>query len=324
MKHLLWGCLAAFFLMGEMAAAQSRMLVIHSYDKDLAWTQQCDQGIASILSPSAELRRVYLDTKRIPVSEFQARADAAFDVFKEYRPDLVMLGDDNALSLLGPRIAASGVHVVYFGINNNPRLYFEQLPDNVTGVIERIPVFPWVRLIKDFMPDAYNILVLMDDSTTAQALIRNVFRGKRRILFDGRFVERRETGSWEEWQRIVRGAEMQDVIVMPVYHALTDASGAHVPYDRVVEWTSANSRIPVFATQDYAVGDKGVVGAYVVQGVDHGRIAARIAKAILDGRQVKDVAALGDQGGRLFFNQRQLERFNIVLPESLRERAVFR
>ena len=324
MKRLLWGGLAAFLLVGELAAAQSRVLVIHSYDEGLAWTQQCDQGIASILSASAEIRRVYLDTKRIPASEFQSRADAAFGVFREYRPDLVMLGDDNALSLLGPRIAASGVHVVYFGINNNPRLYFDRLPDNVTGVIERIPIFHWVRLIKDFMPGARSVLVLMDDSQTAQAFINNTFRGKQRILFDGRFVERRETGSWEEWQRIVRGAETHDVIVMPVYHALTDASGAHVPYDRVVEWTSANSPIPVFATQDYAVGDRGVVGAYVVQGVDHGRIAARIAKAILNGREVKDVAALGDQGGRLFFNQRQLERFNIVLPDSIRSRATFR
>ena len=324
MRRLLLGCLAVLFLVGELAAAQGRVLVVHSYDEDLAWTQQCDRGIASILTPSAQLRRVYLDTKRIPSTEFQARADAAFRVFEEYRPDLVMLGDDNALRLLGPRMAATGVHVVYFGINNNPRAYFDRLPDNVTGVLERVPIFPWIRLIKDFMPGARNFLVLMDDSPTAHAIARNAFRGQRRVFLDGSVVERRETGSWEEWQRVVLGTVDQDVIVMPVYHALTDASGEHVPYDQVVEWTSANSRVPVFATQDYAVGDNGVVGAYVVQGEDHGRIAARIAKAILDGREVKDVAALGGQGGQLFFNQRQLERFNLVLPDSIRARARFR
>ncbi|MEF2232106.1 MAG: ABC transporter substrate binding protein [Pseudodesulfovibrio sp.] len=324
LKRLLIIAAAVLVLTGSLAAAQRKVLVIHSYDEELAWTAQCSQGIASILSPEFELRFLYLDTKRIPASAFQARADEAARACERFGPDLVMLGDDNALRLLGPKMAATGLPVVYFGINNNPRIYFEVLPDNVTGVIERIPLFPWIRLLKDILPDASRILVLMDDSPTADAITRNSFRGKPRIRFDDGIVERRSTGSWEEWQRIVLGAEAQDLIVMPVFHALTDESGGHVPYDRVVAWISRNSRVPVFATQDYAVGDNGVVGACVVQGEEHGRIAARIAKAILSGREVRDVSALGDQEGRLYFNRAQLKRFQITLPESIRNKSEFR
>jgi len=324
MRRLFIAVLTVLMLAGGLAAAQKKVLVIHSYDEELAWTQQCNRGIVSVLSPGTDLRYFYLDTKRIPASAFQARADEAMAVFREFKPDLVMLGDDNALRLLGPAIADTGTSVVYFGINNNPRIYFERLPDNVTGIIERIPLFPWIRLIKEMLPGADRILVLMDDSPTADAIVRSVFRGKLRLIYDEGLVERRATGSWEEWKRIVAGADEEDLIVMPVYHTLKDVNGAHVPYDRVVAWMSENSPIPVFATQDYAVGDDGVVGAYVVQGEDHGRIAARMAKAILDGREVRQVSALGDQEGRLYFNEKQLARFGIVLPESIRARAEFR
>lgn len=317
--------LLVLLLLGSWASAgQGNVLVVQSYSRDLAWTRQCDRGIAEALADKASIVTVYLDTKPTPPEEHVRKADEALDLFRRLSPDVVLLGDDNALRLLGPAIADTGTHVVYFGINNNPRIYFERLPDNVTGIIERIPLFPWIRLIKEMLPGADRILVLMDDSPTADAIVRSVFRGKLRLIYDEGLVERRATGSWEEWKRIVAGADEEDLIVMPVYHTLKDVNGAHVPYDRVVAWMSENSPIPVFATQDYAVGDDGVVGAYVVQGEDHGRIAARMAKAILDGREVRQVSALGDQEGRLYFNEKQLARFGIVLPESIRARAEFR
>ena len=315
---------AALLMMALPAfAAQRRILLIQSYDSDLPWSRQCERGIRGALPESAVLDIVYLDTKRKPPAEYRRNVDRALDRFHETRPDLVMLGDDNALRILGPTIADSGVPVVYFGINNNPRRYFQALPPNVVGVIERIPLFHWIRVLTQVVPKARNILVLMDDSPTAKAIFDTSFMGRQAVAFDGRIVNCVLTADWDRWRQEVL-AGTNDFILMPIYHALEDRNGNHVNYETVVAWTSEHSPAPVFATQDYAVGDKGVAGALVVVGEEHGAIAGRLAAAVLRGEDMTHLSALDDQQGRLFFNRAQLRRFGLVLPPDLAERTVFR
>lgn len=315
---------SALLLYGTVCAATESVLIIQSYSEDLAWTRQCNRGIVEAIGSESQLVFFYLDTKRIPQSEFQRRADEALALFAEMNPAVVLLGDDNALALLGPAIAESGVPIVYFGINNNPRNYFFQLPDNVVGVIERIPLFPWVRMIVEIMPESTNALVLLDGSPTAEAIVNTSFRKNKHVFLDGCDVVYVSTNDWLDWQGTVTAAGEYDFIVMPVYHALKDESGNHIPYEKVVTWISANSPVPVFSTQEYAVGENGVVGAYAVHGLEHGRIAGRIASTILSGRSPKELPALDDQQGLLFFNKRQLQRFGLDLPSTIREKAFFR
>jgi ABC-type uncharacterized transport system substrate-binding protein len=211
------------------SAMHKKVLVIHSYEQELAWTQQCNRGITDILGDEYSLEYVYLDTKSIPQAEFQGRVDRAMDAFRRFKPDLVMLGDDNALRLLGPQIADTGTPVVYFGINNNPRKYFTTLPGNVTGVIERIPLFPWVRYLLEIVPNAKKVLVLVDDSATAEAIVAVTFAGRREIVLGDCTVEYKSTASWSRWQRFVSDSGSYDFIIMPLYHALKDDSGVHIP-----------------------------------------------------------------------------------------------
>lgn len=310
-----------FPLLGVSAAGQKKVLLIHSYNEDLAWTRQLDKGVLAVLPDDVELRKAYLDTKRIPKSQFADKAREALDIFGTYDPDVVMLGDDNALRLLGPPIAETGKPVVYFGINNNPRQYFETLPPNVVGVLERIPLFHWVRVLMRIVPDARSLLVLMDDSPTAEAIYASAFKGRDFVSFDGAVVRCMRAHSWSGWQRIVTEEE-HDLILMPIYHALRADSGRHITYEEVIAWTSKNSCSPVFATQDYAVGDDGVVGAWVIQGEQHGRRAGRIVAGIL--KEGIRNSADGDQGGVLYLNERQLRRFGLEVPQDLREEAVFK
>jgi ABC-type uncharacterized transport system substrate-binding protein len=304
-------------------AAQRRILLIQSYDPDLPWSGQCERGIRGALPESVVLDIVYLDTKRKPPAGYRENVDRAVDRFHETRPDLVMLGDDNALRILGPTIADSGAPVVYFGINNNPRRYFHTLPPNVVGLIERISLFHWIRVLTRVVPEARNILVLMDDSPTAQAIFDSNFKGRQSVAFDGRTVNCVQTADWDRWRQVVL-AGANDFIVTPTFHVLEDGAGKHVDYETVVAWTSKHSPTPVFTTQDYAVGDRGAAGALVVVGEEHGTIAGRLASAILRGEDMAHLSVLADQQGRLFFNRTQLRRFGIVLPPDLAERAVFR
>lgn len=316
-------CLS-FAIAGRDALAESKtVLIVYSYDENMAWTRQCDQGISEELFGDVTIERLYMDTKRIPEDEFEERAEAAIQEFERIQPDLVMLSDDNALRLVGPEIAAHGVPVVYFGINGNPREYFEELPENVTGLIERITLFNWIRLLFEVVPDARSALVLMDNSPTSDAIVDTAFHGGGGLSVDGKQIVWKEASDWKSWKYSV--LEIQnDIILMPVYHALKDEAGRHVPFDEVIAWTSRNSRVPVFAAQDYAVGDEGVVGAFVVAGKEHGRQAGSMAKKILEGTPIKDFMVTIDQQGAYYFNRKQLRRYGLVLPGALRRMVNFK
>lgn len=323
MTYLFGAVLVTALFVQDSFAAEQSVLIIHSYEESLEWTQQCNRGIMSSLPDGVSTHTIYLNTKKIPQSEFQAAAQAALAEYRRLQPDVVMLGDDNALRLLGPMIAEDGTPVVYFGINGNPRWYFDELPPNVYGVIERIPLFHWIRLLLDIVPGARNVLVLADSSPTADAILDAAFHGRHSIDLHGKSIRWRKARSWEQWQDCVQKGGW-DIILTPIYHALQDESGQHVDYTTVVSWTSEHSPVPVFAAQDYAVGDNGFVGALVLVGDEHGRLAGRIVRDILEGKDSRAISTNDDQQGELFFNRKQLDRFGIILPEGLERKISYR
>lgn len=307
----------------DALAREQSVLVVHSYHEELAWTWQCSRGIREALG-DMEIKELYLDSKRLPEPEYTARAESVLAEALRLRPEVVMLGDDNALRLLGERISAAGIPVVFFGINNNPREYFKTLPDNVTGVLESLPLFPWMRYLGKIVPHAAKMLVLMDDSATSEAIINVTFKNRRRVFVQNFLVEYKIAKGCAEWQRIVQDAGTYDLIVMPTFHVLRNELCEHIPVEEVVRWTSANSPVPVFSHQDYTVGDEGLVGAYVIFGEAHGRQAGEVVRQILEGKNPRDIPAQMDKEGLFYFNRRQLRRYRLTLPQKIADQALFK
>ena len=118
------------------AAEKKRIFVVSSYDKAYLWSQSTQQGlVASLLkyryldtarqgdaftrtdqveSSKAVIRKVWMDTKK---SNSQAAIAAAtqriMQALREFRPDLVMLGDDNAAHYIGSQLLDSATPVVF-------------------------------------------------------------------------------------------------------------------------------------------------------------------------------------------------------------------
>lgn len=306
-------------------AEQKKVLVIESYHPSLAWTLECEKSIQSTLGSYAELTFYPMDTKRIPETEFFSRADQAWSIYLDQKPDLVMLSDDNALRLLGHRFGETKTPVVYFGINNNPRNYFDKMPQNITGILEHMPVIPLLRYLKQIMPNAKNALILVDNSLTAQAVINSVFQGQDTLDIMGFHVIYRKADHWNAWQDTVKTmANTQDILLSPIFHSVRQKDGNHVSIHELISWTSAHCPVPLFTNQDYTISDDGATGAYVIQGESHARQAAEMARAILvDGKQPNQVSPKSDRKGVLFFNTKQLERFHLTLPAEISRNARF-
>ena len=313
---------AIVFISGNSFAQNKKILIIQSYHPLLAWTAQCDNGIQSVLGQNYTLSFFYMDTKRIPMQSFSKRADKAWRKFIEIKPDLVMIGDDNALRLLGHKFSKTQTPVVFFGINNNPRFYFDHLPENITGVLERTPVKPLLRFLLRIFPNAEKCLILMDSSSTSEAIIAVVFEGRKNLKIGKITVVYKKAKDWADWKDIVSHSIGYDILITPTFHSVKDERGINIGINDIVEWTSANSAIPVFSNQDYTVSSKGVVGAYVIYGKSHGRLAGEMALEILEKKSQK-IMMKTDREGTLYFSREQLGRFEIKLPDDIKKRAVF-
>lgn len=90
-----------------------------------------------------------MDTKRIPAREYSVAADRAFQAYQQLKPDLVVLGDDNALYYLLPKLYNEPISIVFLGINSNPRELLDEYSGiaQVTGILEQ-PLFVkiWLKL----------------------------------------------------------------------------------------------------------------------------------------------------------------------------------
>ncbi|MBD1389699.1 hypothetical protein IC617_09680 [Neiella sp. HB171785] len=319
-------CLAmllGLFIKPLMAA---NVLLIASYDADNEWSNQCIAGIESTIADQHQLKTIYLNTKRLPRSEHQDAAERAWQTFLQTKPDLVLLGDDNAVGLLAKRIAATNTPMVLYGVNDNPRMYFDDalLPDNVAVVLERRLFTPVARLIHQMVPlKHHRILVLFDQSTTSAAFIGNTLRGKTRLRLGSIQAEVLPITHYQQWQQeIINAPKEYDAIVMEHWYTLRDqVTGDIVPDDELLDWSGQHSQLPLFSSVPSSVGPKRAVAAITLSGELHGQVAAQAVLDILANRPVEQLQAT--ETNTYYFSKQGLARFGLTVPDNIAQQAIF-
>jgi len=298
------------------------ILVIESYHQGYSWDASYKKGLLDSLQGDYKLDFFQMDTKRVAKKQYQHRADLAWQSYQEKKPKLVILGDDNALKYLGPKFAETNTPVVFLGINNNPRDYFSVYPSNFTGVLER-PLFKRsiATLSNILSPRPKKILLLFDDSTTARASISEAFGGSIGVDVFGVSAKLRLIKNWILWKTQIQQAKKNgyDAIIMGLYHTIADVNQKHVPASDVMAWTVENSPVPLFSFWDFSVGKGKTVGGLVLSGEEQGRMAAQIARQILQGTPPSKIYPKTAEKGRYLFSQQQLSKYELTLPAAYRK-----
>jgi len=307
--------LAAF---STASAKEKTVLNISAYNKGYKWTDDCVKGISSVLEDRYHLVTIYMNTKMLSKDRHQEAANKAWNTFKEINPDLVMLGDDNALYFLGPRFADSDVPVVFYGVNANPRKYFKDksIPGNITGILERVPIYAVLRIVKPLLKNAKKMLLLFDDSPTSDAAIETMLDGKDHISIANFDLYSKRVRTFKAWSdTILQAQKKYDTIYLATFFTIKDEDGRCMNPPDVLEWSSKHTKIPLFGSQESMVYNDGVLGAIVIVGKKHGQLAAQMASHILEGGKIP--IHIMHKDAEILLNQHQLEKFNIDLPDSI-------
>ena len=182
MKHLsviLYLLLVISFAPATSIAAH--ILVIESYHAQYPWDNGYKKALTETLGQDHTFSFFQMDTKRLPKSKYAKMAELAWQEYLTLKPDIVVLGDDNALSYVGPKLKHTKTPTVYLGINNNPRNYSIADAKNITGVLERPLLKRSLLLIDEIIPQISKVLVLFDSGATSNVALQSYFDGQNII-----------------------------------------------------------------------------------------------------------------------------------------------
>lgn len=308
-----------------MAGNTKKVVIIGSYHKGYAWSDTCVEGINSVLANKYIVKTHFMDTKRLPRESHPEAVEKAFTFIEQEKPDLILLGDDNSLKYLGPGLAKTKIPVVFYGINENPRIYFEgQVPSNITGILEIPLTSQSLRYINKLLPDSKKVIALFDNSTTTEGMISTIFQGRTSLSAMGITMDVIKAGTFKQWQQIIANSANlgYDAIILNTIYTIKDDRGNVVDPVELTRWTSKNTPLPLFGTSDTVLIEPLVAASYLIKGEKHGELAGSIALQILLGRRPSSIPFLRDEEGELFFITKQLERFHISVPLELEERGV--
>lgn len=280
---------SALLLFGWHNLTKPSILVLHSYDRDYAWSRDINIGLHRVLKDSYryKLRWHYMDTKRHPFDDYRRSAGlAARTVIASARPDVVIAIDDDAQQYVARHFRNDPrVRIVFAGVNRTAEAYGYDQAGNVTGILERLPLAAMQEALRS--------------SATFQALgrpIRLAYLGDQSESVDGdaaqlqRFDWRplqltsiRQVDTWPQWQaHVLELAAANDVLLLSGYRRLhrsaNDAS--LVPPQEVVAWTEAHARLPVISFNAFFTEDGGMlaIGASPYeQGERAGTLALELA-----------------------------------------------
>lgn len=301
--------------------AQS-ILVIESYHSEYIWVQSYRAGLEEVLGAEHEFSYFQLDAKRTPVASQQRRATAAFELYKQLSPDLVLLADDEALRLLAEKFKETDTPVVYFGVNGNPRKYNITGAKNIFGLLERPPIKRSIIMLKKHL-SLKRVLLLLDTSLTASNIYQGDLNNTRSHQLSGVHVDIELMGLFDNWQAAVLNAKQAGytAVIAGLYHNIKDRSGKHIPAKKVIEWTSANSTVPLLGLWDFSVGKNKTMGGFVMSGYTQGKGAAHIVKQIFNGETLSPLPK-SPFDGQFIFSKIQVEKWGFKIPEGLPRNSV--
>ncbi|QYK01586.1 ABC transporter substrate-binding protein [Shewanella psychrotolerans] len=308
-----------------LPSAAADLLFVHSYHEGYPWVQDYRRAILDNLSQPAQVDNFFLDSKRLPYEEYVKRADMAWNRIKSLKPDMIVLADDNAIKLLSERIATTNIPVVILGLNTNPRDHGIQKFQQFIGVLER-PLFKRSLLLVDtILPKAESrkLLILSDNSATSLAALNPISEELKPIRLGNLTIEFELVESERAWHQAVLNAKKAGYqgIFIALYHSLTSEQGEHVDPQKIIAWTAKESPVPNFGFWDFTIGKQANTGGYVLNGYEHGKLAATLINKLLHGAKAEDLGYISDSKGSFRFSLSGVARWHLSIPKEMSDKA---
>jgi len=296
-----------------------RVLFISSYSYAWDTVKMQVDGILDGLGENVTLDFEWMDTKRINTEEalqmFHDRLEYIFSVVEPY--DVIIVGDDAALQfVLEYRDSLfQGIPIVFEGINDVELAQRAAEDPLIGGIIEKLSLEKNIELGLQLIPNAKNVVAILDNSITGQAERSNYY--EREDSYPNLDFQEINTSilTAEQIRQALNKVSSDSILI---YIVMTeDVSGKTYADKEAIDLITGSSGIPVFRMVESGIGN-GLIGGNVVSMYRSGEMAAELAMGVINGRGTSSFNTVKESPNIFCIDADVMEKFGMdlsLLPE---------
>jgi ABC-type uncharacterized transport system substrate-binding protein len=268
---------------------------INSYHAGYGSSDDVMTGIQETLkSKNVKLEVFFMDTKRnSDIEDIRQKAKDALNRIEKVKPGVIIASDDNAVKyVVAPNFKKGPIPCVFCGVNWSCEQY--GLPtENVTGMLEVLPITETIKTIQQYYPDCKKLAVL-SENTTSEKKNKEILEPLYSEL--GLKTTYALVDNYQQWKKeFIAANESADIIYLPTNGAVKEWNDAEAR-----AFVKEHIRIPVFTCDDFMM-------PYTVFGLtkvseEQGQWAANAVMKILNGVSPKDIAVTENKQTKAYLN----------------------
>jgi ABC-type uncharacterized transport system substrate-binding protein len=293
------------------AAIGKKALYINAYHPGYAWSDVEQKAAEAVFKQAGvEYRIFYMDTKQKNAPEqIKASAEEAHKFIEEFKPDIVIVQDDNPVKhVFLPWYRNSEIPFVFCGVNWDCGRY--DLPcKNITGMLE-VSLIPQILDTVRPLAKGPRIALLGNDNETDH--LEGAMIPKR---FGIQWSQERYVKTFDEWKTAYK--ELQDQADIIFWYGSAGIKEWNDGQARA--FIQENTRIVTCSSQYYMA--EFVLVGHMKLGEEQGDWAANAAVQILAGKSPMHIPVAQNKNARITLNMRLAKQLNVVFPVTLVEQA---
>ncbi len=263
------------------------VLILHSYNSGLSWTDNINRGIFDTFRKefhrTVDLRTEYLDAKHFEQkNHFINFKDYLSKKYQNINIDLIICADNAAFDFLVEynQSLFGSAPVVFCGLN-----YCDTIPNGYTGIMEDVDFRANFNTILKLHPNYNKLYIVNDRSITGKSLHKEMLKVIKASFPNLRY-EMITDYTLQELEGKLASLHKNDVVLMELFNF--DRTGRAISFDIILDEVMPFCKVPMYGLWDFYLS-KGIVGGTLSNGYDHGVRVSEMAKEILAGKEIESM-----------------------------------
>jgi ABC-type uncharacterized transport system substrate-binding protein len=285
------------------------LLVVMSYDEKYAWEREIREGIEKVLSGSAIIKYVYMDTKN-HLQLGPEKAKEAFEIYQNFQPDGVIAADDNAQSMFVVPYLKDKVPtpVMFCGVNAELEEYGYPA-SNVSGIIERLHVGESLTFAQQLVPEIKRVIFMQKSSPSGRAFEQQFNKEAANYPVESVAFLLPETLA-EAKAMLNLYKDQVDALFYETMEGLPDEQGKPMHDKEVIPLFSEIFKKPIISNNLYHV-EYGSLCAVIKSGQEQGEIAASKLLEAMQARPLSEIPVARNFKGQQALNVTVMDALGI-------------
>lgn len=289
---------------------KKKVLILHSYHKGLAWTDEFQRGIEEELKQkNIEIIVQYMDSYRFNHANYTEDIyNYYFHKYKNEKIDLIFAIDNFAYDFLKIYYDKlfRDIPIIFGGINNFSK--DDLINDNSTGIAQTSSHHDMIDLILDFHNEIDTIIISGNINATAVAEAEAIVKKGELEHPEIKFIPILTNTLEEQLSELNKYTENTAIIVAGTSK---DIRGNFYDHSTFSSKLISETGFPAYAMAKCYIIDNGVIGGIAVDSYKHGRIVADYAKALFEGADISELPIIEEPIADYIFDYNRLNEFNI-------------